>query len=243
MKTADLKGKIALVTGAGRGIGNAIAQALLDAGVNVMATARTKSSLMQLSRAAEKTEGNCHVLAADLMDAESPARLVDETLKQFGRLDILVNNAGILPFKSIAETSVEEWDEVMAVNARAPFLLCREACPHMKRTGGGTIIQIASVVGEKAYAKQGAYTASKHALVGFSKVLALEMKPDNIRVHTILPGGVDTDMTGGISPDLVTGELMVPSDISDIVMFLLTHRSNAVIDMVRVRRSAKDPWF
>ena len=131
----------------------------------------------------------------------------------------------------------------MNINDRAPFLLCKEAIPHLKAAGGGTIIQISSVVGVKAYVDQGAYTASKHALMGMSKVLAQEVQPDNIRVHTILPGGVATDMIGNVRPDLNMADLMQPEDVADIVMFLLTHRGNSVIDTVNVRRAASAPWF
>jgi NAD(P)-dependent dehydrogenase (short-subunit alcohol dehydrogenase family) len=113
----------------------------------------------------------------------------------------------------------------------------------MKAVGGGTIIQIASVIGVKGYINQGAYTASKHALMGMSKVLAQEVQPDNIRVHTILPGGVATDMIAGIRPDLKPSELMAPQDIAEIVLFLLKHRSNAVVDTVQVRRATAAPWF
>ncbi len=243
METDNLKGRVALVTGAGRGIGKAIVLALLKAGVDVMATARSEESLRKLIGDMGKSDGNCEIFNADLADATVPSRLVEETIKRYNRLDILINNAGILPAKSIAETTTEEWDRVMAVNARAPFLLCQAVCPHMKNSDGGTIIQIASVVGEKSYVNQGAYTASKHALMGFSKVLAQEVKEDNVRVHTILPGGVDTDMTAQLSPDFTPSELMAPTDIADIIMFLLTHRNNAVIDAIRVRRSVKDPWF
>ena len=113
----------------------------------------------------------------------------------------------------------------------------------MKTVGGGTIIQIVSVIGVKGYMNQGAYTASKHALMGMSKVLAQEVQPDNIRVHTILPGGVATDMIAEVRPDLKKSELMAPEDIADIVFFLLTHRSNAVIDDIHVRRASSTPWF
>lgn len=243
VKTVNLKGKTALVTGASRGIGKAVSLALATAGVNIMAAARSEASLQQVIEQTKELGNGCLHMAADLSDKEAPGILVAETIRQLGRLDILINNAGFLPARSIADTTADEWDRVMAVNARAPFLLSQAACAQMKNVGGGTVIQIVSVVGEKSYPNQGAYTASKHALMGFSKVLAQEVRQDDIRVHTILPGGVDTDMTESISPNLTPSELMAPSDIADIVMFLLTHRNNAVIDAIRVRRSVKDPWF
>jgi NAD(P)-dependent dehydrogenase (short-subunit alcohol dehydrogenase family) len=158
-------------------------------------------------------------------------------------MDILVNNAGIAINRTLQETSCEEWDRMMNINARAPFLLCKAALPHLKQSGRGTIIQIVSVVGVKGYVDQGAYSASKHALMGMSKVLAQEVQSDNVRVHTILPGGVATEMISSVRPDLDPAYLMQPKEIAEIVMFLLTHQGNAVIDSINVRRAASTPWF
>ncbi|MBU2647697.1 SDR family oxidoreductase [bacterium] len=243
MKKTDLKGKVAIVSGASRGIGKAIAMALAAEGIAVMATARSGKQLTELVTDIEHSGGTGVYVVQDLADPGAPAMLVDRTLHTFGRLDILVNNAGCMVVKSIQETSLAEWEQVMAINARAPFLLSQAACPHMAAVGGGTIIQIVSVAGVTSYPDQGAYTAAKHALMGFSKVLAQEVQKDQIRVHTILPGGVDTDMIGQVRPDLTPSELISPADIAEVVIFLLTHRSCAVIDSVRMRRAVSDPWF
>jgi 3-oxoacyl-[acyl-carrier protein] reductase len=231
------------VTGASRGIGKAIALALATEGAIVAATARSEETLRQMQREIEAAGGKVHTIAADLALPDSPKYIVEQTMAKCARLDILINNAGIATHVPLLETSGEQWDQLMAVNARAPFLLCKEAIPHIKTVGGGTIIQIVSVIGVKGYINQGAYTASKHALMGMSKVLAQEVQPDNIRVHTILPGGVATDLIGQMRPDLKLSELMAPEDIAEIVVFLLTHRSNAVIDDVHVRRASSAPWF
>ena len=243
MEPYSLKEKVALVTGASRGIGKAIALALAAEGVIVVAIARSEEKLQEVQQAINSTGGKVSTITADLSLPSSPQHIVQQTLTRYGRLDMLINNAGIAVQGPLLETSLEQWDRVMAVNARAPFLLCKEAIPHMKAAGGGTIIQIASVIGVKGYIDQGAYTASKHALMGMSKVLAQEVQPDNIRVHTILPGGVATDMAGEMRPDLKPSELMAPDDIAEIVLFLLTHRSNAVIDSINVRRISSAPWF
>jgi 3-oxoacyl-[acyl-carrier protein] reductase len=243
MKTYSLQDKVAIVTGASRGIGKAITLALAAEGIRVVAAARSKKTLQQLKQDVEAASGKVYPVIADLALAYSPQHIVEQTLTQCGRLDILINNAGIVLSGPLIETSVEEWDQVMAINARAPFLLCKEAIPHIKAAGGGTIIQISSVIGVKGYVNQGAYTASKHALMGMSKVLAQEVKADNIRVHTILPGGVATDMAEQVRPDLKPADLMQPEEIAEIVMFLLTHRGNAVIDSINVRRASSAPWF
>jgi 3-oxoacyl-[acyl-carrier protein] reductase len=243
MQTYSLREKVAIVTGASRGIGRAIAMMLAAEGVFVGATARSEEKLHQLQRDIESGGGTAHCIVADLSTPSSAQQIVSQTLTKFGRLDILVNNAGIAVQAPLLETSIEQWDRLMAVNARAPFLLCKEAIPHLKTAGGGTIIQIVSVIGVKGYINQGAYTASKHALMGMSKVLAQEVQADNIRIHTISPGGVATDLIEQMRPDLKKSMLMAPEEIAAIVLFLLTHRGNAVIDDVHVRRASSEPWF
>ncbi len=243
MKTYSLQDKVALVTGASRGIGKAIALALAAEGVSVAAVARSEQSLCSVRQAIESSGGKIVTIAADLELPESPKQIVEQAMTHYGRLDMLINNAGIVLSRPLVETSTEDWDRVMNVNARAPFLLCKEAIPHLKAAGGGTIIQISSVVGVKGYVDQGAYGASKHALMGMSKVLAQEVQADNIRVHTILPGGVATDMIAGVRPDLSPESLMQPEEIADLVLFLLTRRGNAVIDSIHLRRASSAPWF
>jgi len=128
------------------------------------------------------------------------------------------------------------------VNARAPFLLCREAVPYLKNSDIATIINISSLVGIKGYINQGAYTASKHALMGFTKVLAQEVHQDGIRVHIISPGVIDTEMETMTESDIDPFDLMSPDEIAEIVLFLLTHRGNAVMDEINIRRASNLPW-
>ncbi|PID55756.1 3-oxoacyl-ACP reductase [candidate division KSB3 bacterium] len=243
MKTQTLEDKVAVISGASRGIGKSIALSLAAEGVTVVLVARSEERLNEVREEIEAAGGQALTIAADLLDPDSPQRIVACTMQNYGRLDILINNAGIVLSRSLVETSLEEWDRVMSVNARAPFLLCKAAFPYLKASGEGTIIQVLSVLAEKAYVMQGAYTASKHALMGMTKVLAQEVQADNIRVHTLLPGGVATDMVAGVRPDLKFEDLMQPENISDVVLFLLRHRNNAVIDSVRLRRAVSDPWF
>ncbi len=243
MNTYSLKDHVAIVTGASRGIGKAITLGLAKEGVTVVAVARSEAKLHQIKQEIESSGGNVYTISADLTLEYSPQHIVEQAMTRCGRLDILINNAGIVLRRPLLETSVEEWDRIMTVNARAPFLLCKEAIPHIKAAGGGTIIQIASVIGVKGYVNQGAYAASKHALMGMSKVLAQEVQADNIRVHTILPGGVATDMVTQVRPDINPEDLMLPKEIAEIVVFVLTHRGNAVIDSINVRRASSAPWF
>jgi 3-oxoacyl-[acyl-carrier protein] reductase len=168
--------------------------------------------------------------------------LIRDTLRHFGRLDILVNNAAIGVFGPLVEATADQWDQVMAVNARGPFLLCRQAIPYLKQQERSFIINISSAVGIKGYPNQALYTASKHALMGMTKALAREVHQDGIRVHAVCPGGVDTQLIGNARPDLDQSVLMQPQEIADIVLFLVTRQGNAVIDEIQVRRQVSTPW-
>ena len=165
-----------------------------------------------------------------------------QTINAFGRLDIVINNAGLGIYDSVEKTTTETWDQLLNVNARGPFILCREAISHLRKQDRSFIVNVSSVVGVRGYANQSAYTASKHALMGFSKALAKEVQADGIRVHVLLPGGVDTDMLSLARPDLDKSVLMKPQEIAEWVLFLVTRQGNATIDEVLIRREASVPW-
>jgi 3-oxoacyl-[acyl-carrier protein] reductase len=237
-----LQGKVALVTGAGRGIGRSIALRLAANGANVSLAARTESQLRAVQEEIEASGAEAASLPTDVSRERDVIRLVRDTIDRFGRLDILVNNAGIGVFRLLAETTTEEWDRVMAVNVRGTFLLCREALPYLKQRERSFVININSVVGLKGYANQAAYSASKHAVMGMTKAFAREMQADDVRVHAICPGGVDTELAVQARADLDRSVLIQPDDIADIVLFLVTREGNAVVDQIDVRRAAKTPW-
>jgi 3-oxoacyl-[acyl-carrier protein] reductase len=242
MDPKKLAGRVALVTGAGRGIGRAAAIALAMQGVKVALAARSAPELETVRREIESVDGEALAFPMDLAEVDSARLLVAAVAEALGGLDILLNNAGFAVSRPISKTTAEEWDLLMAVNARAPFLLCREALPYLKRSGRGRIVNICSVVGYKGYVNQGAYTASKHALAGFTKVLAQEVMADGIRVHLISPGGVDTELAARMRPDLDRSGLTTPEEIAETVLFLLRQEGNAVIDEVNIRRPGKSPW-
>lgn len=238
----NLQGKTAVVTGAGRGIGKAIALRLGREGIRLSLVGRNKETLDKVTGEIVARDGQAILCTGDLADPSFPSQVVQETVSRFGGLDILINNAGTALSKPLEETTTEEWEYQIAVNARAPFLLCREAMPYLKESVIPAIVNIASVVGTKGYINQGAYTASKHALMGLSKVLARELHPLGVRVHVISPGGVATDLIASMRPDLMDKPLIAPEEMADIVWFLLSHRGNAVIDEVNVRRASNEPW-
>lgn len=239
---SSLEKKVALVTGASRGIGRAIAVKLAQNGVNLVLNSTSLENLRSVEKEVAHYSVGVLLCPGNLADAEVPGKIIKSTVEHFGGLDILINNAGIAMQKPLIHTTADEWDLHMAVNARAPFLLCKEAVPYLKKSDAATIINIASVVGTKGYVNQGAYTASKHALMGMTKVLAQELYESNIRVHVISPGGVVTDMIKEMRPDLDSSELILPEEIADIVLFLLIHRGNAVIDEINVHRASNRPW-
>jgi 3-oxoacyl-[acyl-carrier protein] reductase len=238
-----LAGKVAIVTGASRGIGRAISVMLAQEGATVVLSARSIQQLQITAEQVAKAGGTAHIIYVELTEEKSIRNLVQVTGEKLGRLDILVNNAGVTHSAPLEQTSTEDWDRCISINARAPFILCREALPLLKKSPAAYIINIASVVGVKGYPLQSAYTASKHALRGMTMSLAEELRGSNVRVHVLCPGGADTDMVGSVRPDIAKDELIKPQEIAELVLYLVTHKGSAVVDELRIRRATSSPWF
>lgn len=239
----QLASKVAIVTGASRGIGRAISIALAQEAATVVLAARSTEKLHEVAEKVTKAGGKPEIVVTELTEEESIKNLVKTTNEKFRRLDILINNAGVTHSAKLEQTATEDWQRCINVNARAPFILCREALPLLIKSQAGYIINIASVVGVKGYPLQSAYTSSKHALRGMTISLAEELKGSNIRVHLLCPGGVDTDMVGSVRPDIKKDELIHPEEIAELVLYLVTHKGNAVIDELHIRRATSTPWF
>ena len=230
---------VALVTGASRGIGRAAAIALARAGYRCALAARNAEGLEET---AALCPGAAETFPVDLAAPGAPERLAADVLGTAGRIDVLINNAGAALSRPFEDTEASDWDALMTLNAKAPFLLTRALLPALKRSPAATVVNIGSVVSFKGYQFQAAYTASKHALAGWTKSLAREVATAGVRVHLIAPGGVATDMVLGVRPDIDPSDLICPEDVADTVLFLVTHRGNAVIDVVEMHRKGKTPF-
>ena len=238
-----LENKIAVITGGGGGIGRATAEKLAAKKIKiVLFGGNNQENLHQTAEIVEK-HTECMILPGDLTDANVIADNMAKVIEKFGGIDILVNNAGVAQSTPFEEISLAEFDKIMAINLRVPFMLIQSALPYLKKSDYATIINIASVVSHSGYPLQSIYTASKHALLGMTKSLAAEYYQDNIRVHAISPGGVYTNMVKISRPDLKPDGMIQPEEIAEIIEFLLTHRGNAVIDEILVHRVNKQPFL
>ena len=239
----ELKGRVIVVTGAGGGIGGAISLRMAQCGMKlVLLGGRNLEKLHETRRLVEEFS-QCAVLPGELTDVGGLDALVAQAAAAFGGMDVLVNNAGVAQSTPFAEVTPQQFDDIMGINVRAPYFLTQKCLPYLKRSAAASIINLASVVSHAGYPLQSAYTASKHAMLGFTKSLAAECYKDNIRVHAIAPGGVYTDMVKISRPDLTPDGMIMPEDIADIVQFLLENMGNAVIDEIIVHRVNKQPFL
>lgn len=223
----DLTGKVALVTGASRGIGRAIASRLAAQGATVVAAARgdhAGATVLELTSQGHRAEA----MSLDVTDAEALARVPAEIVQRHGRLDVIVSNAGIARDQLLMRMKREDWDAVIATNLTATFVLTQAAVRPMLKQRGGRIIAISSVVGQTGNAGQSNYAASKAGLIGFAKALAREVASRGITVNVVAPGLVDTEMTRAMSgkaqidwaAEIPIGRPGTPDDIAAAVCFL-----------------------
>jgi NAD(P)-dependent dehydrogenase (short-subunit alcohol dehydrogenase family) len=193
-----LAGKVALVTGGGTGIGRAIALAFAREGAKVAVAGRRKEKLQETVREVEKQGGDGLAIACDVSDAKDAERAVRDTAKNFGKLNVLVNNAGVLHVATIEGTSEEEWDRLMTINLKGPFLMCRAALPEFRKAGGGTIVNVGSVLGLVGMKDRAAYCASKGGVTLLTKAIALDHAQERVRVNCICPSVVETELVAGL---------------------------------------------
>ena len=236
-----LQDKTAIVTGAGRGIGQGIAEAFAREGCKVVLSARSIDELEMVARRIEDGGGEALVLPCDLRDGEAIRAMVAQAESALGHIDILVNNGGYASFKPFQELSLEEWQQTLDVNLTACYHSIQAVLPGMQERQQGRIINISSVSGLKGILNQSVYCASKHALIGLGKTLAMELREFGIGVHTICPGGVATRLTEENMPERDQSDWMTAEDIAHAALFLATQSARTATDVMHVRRFMGDP--
>ena len=241
-QTIDLTRKVALVTGGSRGIGLAIAEALLGANASVVITGRNEAQLNeasnQLSGADASRGQRLQAVRADVRNAADANAAVDAAVERFGGLDVLVNNAGVGIFRNVADMDPSSWHDVIDTNLSGPFFCSHAAIPQMKARGGGWIINISSLAGKNPFPAGAAYCASKAALNAFSEALMQEVRHDNIRVSYVMPGSVATGFSRGESPSGPAADWKLsPDDVAEVVIDLLRHPARSLPSRVELRPS------
>lgn len=234
----DLTGKVAVVTGASRGIGKASALALAREGVKVVLAARTEEDLQAVKQEIEEMGGEALAVPTDVADEASVAALKQAALDAFGQVDILVNNAGVGRYTSLLDTTAEDYDWMMNTNMRSTFLCTRAFLPEMVERGDGNIITVSSQAGYYGYGGEAVYSSTKFAQIGFSQALDNEVREKGVKVSIIAPGGVNTHFAFGTGREPGADYLdeMLPADaVADAVVYAAQQPPNARVLVVGMR--------
>jgi NAD(P)-dependent dehydrogenase (short-subunit alcohol dehydrogenase family) len=236
--TRPLSGRIALITGASRGLGRAMALALGADGATVALVARDRAKLLSVREEVEAAQGRAIVFEADVCDEDRILELETQVSRELGRVQILINNAGINIRKLCVDYTLDEWNSIIQTNLTSVFLMCRSFVPHMLGRGYGRIVNIASIMGHISFPQRTAYSASKAGLIGFTKSLALELAQENITVVAISPGPFATEMTVPIMNDPEKNEQFMsrtpqrrwgdPKDIGKLALYLCSEDASFI---------------
>ncbi len=237
----QLDEKVAIVTGSGSGIGRGIALALAEQGARVVLCGRRKDKIEEAVEVIWQNGGGAIAIEADVSQPDDVDRLVKSALESYDKLDILINNAGVGGGGPIHAHDVAVWNRVLDVNLGGAFLMTRAVLPHMRERGSGHIINISSESGLEYYPGNGAYGVSKHAMNALGEYVQRENQDFNIRVNTICPGMVVSEMTQN-SPGLDHEKCLFPEDIADLVIWLLSRRPNIKIGTPILIQTMLNPW-
>jgi 3-oxoacyl-[acyl-carrier protein] reductase len=233
----DLAGKVAIVTGSGKGLGWAIAERLARDGAKVVIAEIDWASAQEKAAVLQQRKAGSLALRVDVSRWPEVQKMVTETAERFGRIDILVNNAGVLgPALTVAEYPEDEWDKVIAVNLKGTFLCCKAVLPVMKKQGSGSIVNIASVAGKEGNPNMAPYSASKGAIITLTKTLGKELASTRIRINAVSPALLETDMARNMSPEqrsfltskIPMGRLGNPEEVAAVVKFLVSDEASFV---------------
>lgn len=228
----SIKGKNALITGAGKGLGKAIAVALAAEGVNLALLARTESDLQQVAKAVAEVNGSVKVAiaTADVADYASVTAAIGSLSRQLGGIDILINNAGVGKFGKFMDLDVKEWEDIIRINLLGAYYVIRAVLPEMLERQSGDIVNISSTAGQRGAAQTSAYSASKFGLMGLSESLMQEVRKSNIRVFTLTPSTIATDLS--VSLNLTDGNparVLQPEDFAEFVLMQLKLNRRAFV--------------
>ncbi|HZE90498.1 MAG TPA: SDR family oxidoreductase [Rhizobacter sp.] len=225
-----LAGQVALITGASKGIGRASALSLGRAGARIIAVARTRPKLDQLRDEIHAIGSECVVVEGDVAKEATAMQAVRVAMEKFGRLDILLNNAGIGSYGDFVDASAADYDEIMDTNMRSTFLFTRATVPIMKQQSRGLILQVSSQAGLRGFTREAIYCATKHAQIGFTNALRLELQPFGIKVGAICPAGVKTEFAlgkGRTAESLAQSGFLEAEDVAEAVLLAATQSPNA----------------
>ena len=225
-----LKDQVAIVTGAGRGIGRAVALAFGREGAKVMLAARTASELNEVAAVIKSQAGLALTVPTDVCQEAPVLALVEKTLVAWGRLDVLVTAAGIASTSPISDSEPAEWDRTMAVNLRGVYLSCRAVLPAMTAQRRGTIINVVSIVTRRAVPGWAAYTASKYGVLGFTRVLAEEMREQGVRVGALVPGAVDTSLWDRVPGAPDRSRMLRPESVAEAAVLMASLPPSAALE-------------
>jgi NADP-dependent 3-hydroxy acid dehydrogenase YdfG len=225
-----LEGQVAIVTGAGRGIGGAVALALAREGAGVALAARSRADLAAVAGAIRESGGSALAIPTDVTQDGAVEALVEQTAGALGRIDILVTAAGVAAFGPVAGTKPADWDGMLAVNLRAAMVCCRAVLPVMQRQRRGTIINVGSIAAKRAITGSAAYAATKAGLAAFSAVLAEELRADGIRVGMVVPGAVDTPLWDSLPGGPDRARMLRPEDVARAVVLMASLPPGATLE-------------
>lgn len=230
----ELSGKVALVTGGAQGLGAAICRTLAAAGVITIVADIREELAEKIASEISSENGKAIAMRLDVTDENQISSVVEAIIQQHGQLDVLINNAGTDLTVPIEELEIQDWDRILGVNLRAPFILSKAVISHMKQRQSGHIVNVASTASKRAWANASAYHASKWGLLGFSHALHVEARPHKVKVTAVIAGGMQTPFILDRFPDTPLENLQDPKNVAETIRFILTQPAETVIPEVMV---------
>jgi NADP-dependent 3-hydroxy acid dehydrogenase YdfG len=227
-----LEGRVAIVTGAGRGIGRAVALALAGEGAAVVLAARSRADLAAVAAEIKEAGGRALAVPTDVTQDAAVEALAEQTAAELGRTDVLVTSAGAAAFGQFADSKPGDWEQMLALNLRSVMVCCRAVLPAMLRQRSGLILNVASIAAKRALPGSAVYTATKAGVVGFSRVLAEEMRPHGVRVGVLVPGAVDTPIWDSLGASPPREKMLRPEDVARAALLMATLPPNASLEEV-----------